>query len=414
MTQAAASPPRTRVAAQGWSARVGQWLRRAVRSDGPERHTLALIGKSTLAAGISWVIAHDLMQATSPAFAPFSAVLIMQVTVYRSVTQALRYVGAVSVGVALQAALGLLAGPDLLTFVLMTLFALAIGRWRPLGSQGSQVATAAFFAFSTYVSASSSDQALTQLGQIILLVFIGCGVGVLVNLLVLPPLRYRSAEYGIHTLAQSLCDLLSDIYPALRQEEGLEKEHTAHWRQRAASLGSMVTQAQTSMNTARESIYYNPRRLFRRKHGHHVTFDGYQAVVDALERVSYQVASMTRSLDQEQNEDEDERSGHEHRHFFHGYGDFLASLAHITGLFGEVDEDHLQAQAQQLCKSAGEAQEVHKRLTQCAQDSSLRLSDPSYPYGILLAEAARLMDEFQYTCDVLQHGVDHATQRPSH
>lgn len=411
MTQAAASPPRTRVAAQGWSARVGQWLRRAARSDGHERHTLALIGKSTLAAGISWVIAHDLMQATSPAFAPFSAVLIMQVTVYRSVTQALRYVGAVSVGVALQAALGLLAGPDLLTFVLMALFALTIGRWRPLGSQGSQVATAAFFAFSTYVSASSSDQALKQLGQIILLVFIGCGVGVLVNLLVLPPLRYRSAEYGIHTLAQSLCDLLSDIYPALRQEEGLEKERTAHWRQRAASLGSMVTQAQASMNTARESVHYNPRRLFRRKHGHHVTFDGYQAVVDALERVSYQVASMTRSLDQGQNEDE--RSGRDHRRFFHAYGDFLASLAHITGLFGEIDEDHLQDQAEQLCASAGEAQEIHNRLTQGAQDSSLRLSDPSCPYGILLAEAARLMDEFQYTCDVLQQGVAHATQQPS-
>ncbi|MET7921559.1 aromatic acid exporter family protein [Streptomyces avermitilis] len=411
MTQAAASPPRTGVVAQGRPARVGQWLRRAARSDGPERHTLALIGKSTLAAGISWVIAYDLMQATSPAFAPFSAVLIMQVTVYRSVTQALRYVGAVSVGVALQAALGLLAGPDLLTFVLVALFALAIGRWRPLGSQGSQVATAAFFAFSTYVSASSSDQALTQLGQIILLVLIGCGVGVLVNLLMLPPLRYRSAEYGIHTLAQSLCDLLSDIYPALRQEEGLEKERTAHWRQRAASLGSMVTQAQASMNTARESIYYNPRSLFRRKHGHHVTFDGYQAVVDALERVSYQVASMTRSLDQEQ--DEDDRNGREHRRFFRAYGDFLASLADITGLFGEIDEDHLQDQAQQVCKSAGEAQEVHKRLAQGAQDSSLRLGDPSYPYGILLAEAARLMDEFQYTCDVLQQGVDHATQHPS-
>ncbi|WP_371789820.1 aromatic acid exporter family protein [Streptomyces sp. NBC_01471] len=411
MAQSAASPPRARAAAQGRSARVRQWLRRAAGSDGHERHTLELIGKSTLAATISWLIAYDVMHAVSPAFAPFSAILIMQVTVYQSVTQALRYVGAVSAGVALQAALGLLAGPDLLTFALVALVALSIGRWRPLGSQGPQVATAALFAFSTYVSASSSGQALTQLGQIILLVFIGCGVGVLVNLLVLPPLRYRSAEYGIHTLAQSLCDLISDIYPALKEEEGLEKERTAHWRRRAASLGSIVAQAQSSVNTARESIYYNPRQLFRRKHGHHVTFDGYQAVVDALERVSYQVASMTRSLDQEQ--DEDERTGQEQRRFYHAYGDLLASLAHITGLFIEIDEDRLTDQAKQLCKAASEAQEVYQQLAKDAQAGSLRISDPSYPYGILLAEAARLMHEFQYTCDILQHGVDHRAQQKS-
>ncbi|WP_371793705.1 FUSC family protein [Streptomyces sp. NBC_01471] len=161
MAQSAASPPRARAAAQGRSARVGQWLRRAAGSDGHERHTLELIGKSTLAATISWLIAYDVMHAVSPAFAPFSAILIMQVTVYQSVTQALRYVGAVSAGVALQAALGLLAGPDLLTFALVALVALSIGRWRPLGPQGPQVATAALFAFSAYVSASSSGQALT-------------------------------------------------------------------------------------------------------------------------------------------------------------------------------------------------------------------------------------------------------------
>lgn len=165
------------------------------------------------------------------------------------------------------------------------------------------------------------------------------------------------------------------------------------------------------MNTARESIYYNPRQLFRRKHGHHVTFDGYQAVVDALERVSYQVASMTRSLDQEQ--DEDERTGQEQRRFYHAYGDLLASLAHITGLFIEIDEDRLTDQAKQLCKAASEAQEVYQQLAKDAQAGSLRISDPSYPYGILLAEAARLMHEFQYTCDILQHGVDHRAQQKS-
>ncbi|MFD6994523.1 hypothetical protein [Streptomyces sp. NPDC059943] len=58
------------------------------------------------------MITHDLLDATSPAFAPFSAVLLMHVTNYRSLSQALRYVGAVTAGVLVQAGLVYLAGPD--------------------------------------------------------------------------------------------------------------------------------------------------------------------------------------------------------------------------------------------------------------------------------------------------------------
>ncbi|MFC9502940.1 aromatic acid exporter family protein [Streptomyces sp. NPDC057002] len=404
MTEAAAGAPRPQAASPGRPARVRQWFGRA-GSDGHERHTLALIGKSTLAAAVSWVIARDVMAAQSPAFAPFSAVLIMQVTVYQSLVQALRYVGAVAVGVGLQGVLGLLAGPHLLTFALMTLAALAIGRWRPLGSQGSQVATAAFFAFSTYVAATSDAQRWSQLGQIIVLVLIGCGIGVVVNTLVLPPLRYRSAEYGVHTLAHSLCDLIGDMYPALREGKP-DEERTRHWRRRASHLAPIVRQAQSSVHTAWESTFYNPRRLWRR-HRHRTSFDGYQAVVDALERVSDQVASMTRSLDQWN----DAHADREGIGFARSYGEFLASLARIAELLGQVDEDRLRDQAHQLCEAAAEAQRCRDRLEDDARAGSLPLSDPAQPYGILMAEATRLTDEFQHTCDVLKHGVDtaHAT-----
>ncbi|MGA6162911.1 aromatic acid exporter family protein [Amycolatopsis magusensis] len=391
---------RTTVARQGLVARIRQWFGRA-KSDSHERHTLALIGKSALAATVSWVIAYDFLHARSPAFAPFSAVLIMQVTVYQSFVQSLRFVGAVAAGVALQLVLGLLAGPGVVTFVLMTVTALLIGRWRPLGSQGSQVVTAAFFAFSTYVSASTEVERFTQLGQIILLVVLGCGTGVLVNLLILPPMRYRSAEHGIHTLAHSLCDLLSDVHPALR-EGLLDEERTSHWRQRAAQLGPLSGQAQSAVRTAKESVYLNPRRLFRR-HSHHTEFTGYQAVIDALERVTYQVGSMTRSLNQWHSK---ENPGD----FLPHYGDFLAAIAEIMHTFTDLDEDRLHEQAPHLCAAADEARRRHQLLADYAAHSDLPVSDPSHPYGILLAEATRLLDEAQHTCDVLQHEVDTPTR----
>lgn len=47
----------------GRFARIGQWWRRALGSDGPERHTALLIGKSTLAATIAWEISSELLNA---------------------------------------------------------------------------------------------------------------------------------------------------------------------------------------------------------------------------------------------------------------------------------------------------------------------------------------------------------------
>ncbi|GAA5610912.1 hypothetical protein Spla01_02058 [Streptomyces platensis] len=394
------SERRMRPARPGRMARVRQWWGRALGSEGHERTTVLLIAKGTLASTIAWVISYHLLHAQSPAFAPFSAVLIMQVTVYQSLLQSSRYVGAVVAGVAVQAALGFLVGPEVLTFALVAAVALTIGRWPALGSQGSQVATAAFFAFSTYVSATSTLDASTQLGQIILLVLIGCGVGVLVNVTVLPPLRYRSAEYGIRTLAHALCDLVSDIYPVLRAG-GLDEESTGRWRSRAEQTGELVAQARTGLRMARESLHYNPRRLVRRGRPH-TGFEGYAAVLEALERTLGQVAALTRSLDR-WSADEDR---HRHGDFLASYADFLEALSRITRVFADLDEDRLGDQAPELCQLADEAQDYRRRLAEEAERGELPLADPGRPYGVLVIEAARLMEEFQYTCDVLQHHVD--------
>ncbi|MGW3012576.1 aromatic acid exporter family protein [Streptomyces sp. NPDC001219] len=393
------SERRTPVARPGRVARVRRWWGRALGSEGHERTTVLLIAKGTLAATIAWVISAHVLNAQSPAFAPFSAVLIMQVTVYQSLLQSSRYVAAVVAGVAVQAALGFLVGPEVLTFALVAVVALTIGRWPALGSQGSQVATAAFFAFSTYVSATSALDKVTQLGQIILLVLIGCGVGVVVNVTVLPPLRYRSAEHGIRTLAHALCDLVSDVYPALR-ERGLDEERTGRWRSRADQTGELVTQARTGLRMAQESLHYNPRRIFRRRA--HTDFQGYAAVLEALERTLRQFTALTRSLDKWSADEDRYRYGA----FLASYADFLESLSRITRVFADLDEDRLGDQVRRLRELADRAQNCRRQLAERAERDDLPLTDPGRPYGVLVIEAARLMEEFQYTCDVLRHHVD--------
>ncbi|MGW3800677.1 aromatic acid exporter family protein [Streptomyces clavifer] len=381
----------------GRFAALTHWWRRAFSYSGDERDTLLVIGKSALAATLAWATSSYALDASSPAFAPFSAVLIVQVTVYRSVVQSLRYVGAVVAGVLVQAALGFLAGPDLLTFVLVALIALTIGRWPLLGVQGPQVATAAFFAFSTYTSSSGDSERFSQLGEIVLLVLIGCAIGTAVNVLVAPPLRYRSAEYSIRSLAHTLHGLLADMYPVLA--EGVpDQDSTGQWRARAARTGGMIEQARTGLRTAKESALLNPRRLMLRYRGH-PGFQGYEAVLGALERTLYQVAALARGLDRYREEDEARRP------FLLRYAAFLESVGAVAEVLTTLDETTLLPQAEELDLLTDRAEARRDEVIEETRRLSLSLADPSAPYGVLVTEATRLLEEFRYTSDVLLHAA---------
>lgn len=383
--------------------RMREWFARAKRSDGPERQTVELVLKSALAATVAWFVANNLIAADSPAFAPFSAVVIMQVTVYQSLLQSLRYVAAVCVGVALQGGLGLAFRPGVVTFALVALAALVISQWRRLGAQRTQVATAAFFAFSMYVSGSGTAERLTQLGQIVLLVLIGCGIGVVVNVVVLPPLRYRGAEHGVRALASALRSLIDDIGQAVRDGD-LDEEHTAEWRSRAARLRPINDQARASLETARESLYLNPRLLLARR-GRRTSFTGYEELLEALQRITYQVGSLTRCLDQNATEIADGGG------FLREYAGLLGHLSRVAGVLAELDEDRLSGQAGELCAATEEAERARARLADAGAHDDVPLDDPTRPYGLLLIEATRLTEEFRHTSEALSAEVSPRSAR---
>ncbi|WP_256107290.1 aromatic acid exporter family protein [Streptomyces sp. ODS05-4] len=383
-----------------WAASCGSWLKRALRAPGHERNTALLVGKSALAATLAWWVAYDLLNAASPAFAPFSAVLIMNATIYRSVWQALRYTAAVTVGVAVQAAVGFVAGPDLFAFVLVAVIALCLGQWPALGEQRSQVATAAFFAFSTYVTATSTGERVSQLGQIIVLVLVGCGVGLAVNLCVAPPLRYRSAEHGLRALAAEVEALLDDMSDGLCTGD-VDAERARQWRAAGESAQRAVGQARAGLSTAENSLPFNPRRLLPAHRGY-LSFERYRQSVDALERAVYQLGSLTRSLGRWR----ETENTYTYAPALRAYADFAGSLRDIAHIVAALDSDTLAEQAEEMCRLASIAQEALDKVLSTAREDALPLSDASRPYGVLVVEAGRLMEEFQNTCDVLKDTAD--------
>ncbi|MGN0121112.1 MAG: aromatic acid exporter family protein [Streptomyces albidoflavus] len=399
--------------------RVAEWGRQLRRPESSARRSLLLVLKSALAATLSWLVSYELMNATSPAFAPFSAVLMVQVTVYQSVVQSLRYVGAVAAGVAVQAVLGLSAGPDLVTFALVALVALVISRWRLLGAQGSQVATAAFFAFATYTGVSDNIDQVKELGQIVLLVLIGSAVGVGVNVLIAPPLRYRSAEWGIRALAQEIHDLLDAMAPELG-EGTPDADTTQGWRNRADRTDTLISQSREGLRTARESLRLNPRPWARRRR-RTITFEAYDRTMEALVRMISQVAAITRSLDQqhqdEEQEQEQEREREQEREeesspdrdyvpFLRAYATFLSSVVDFTEILATLDEDHLRDQAGRLDEAADGLERCRREVVRTTEDRGLSLTDPTEPYGVLVVEATRLSEECRYTAQVLARSAE--------
>ena len=405
MTAETTAPSRAGSALRDRWDRTAAWMGRAVSSSGSERESVVIVLKGALAAWLSWLIAHDLLGATSAAFAPFSAVWMMQVTVYQSLVQSLRYVAAVSAGVALQAVCGVVIGPDLVTFAVVALAALAIARWPALGGQGTQVATAAFFAFTTYLAATTVSDRLTQLGELIVLVLIGSAIGVVVNLLALPPMRYRDPEYGVRRLAHALTTILEDIGPALR-DGTLDEERTGQWRTRSADLGRIVSQARAAVETARESRYYNPRRLLPHNRQYHY-FRGYDMVLDTLERVSHQLASLIRALDHSP-----EGSQTPARDYRLRYADCMDAVAALARVFGEVEESELRRQTERLHDLLEHAEQRAAALDRSAERLEASLtSRGGPPYGVLLIEVHRLLEEFRHATDVLTRSFPEAAPR---
>ncbi len=391
------------MAAVDFLKRAGRAGAAVVRHPGHERNLVLLVLKSALAATVSWWLAKEVLDFESPAFAPFSALLAVNTTVDTSIRQALRYTAAVTVGVTVQAVAGFLLGPGLSVFLVVAVVALAIGQWKGLGEQSAQVPTAAFFAFSAFTSASTTVTRATMLGEIVALVLVGCGIGLVVNVCLAPPLRYRSAEQGLRSFACEIRGLLRAVAEGLEAGE-YAPERTREWRAGGERAHRAAVQARAALETGDASLRRNPRRLLP-SHRRITGFHRYRQVLSAMDRVVYQLNSLIRSLEQWRETENTYSSAP----LLTAYSVYLATLADAVDVLTELDLDRIPERTRRL----READEVEERALEevlgQADRQELPLTDPHRPFGVLVVEATRLLEELRYVADALdaaeQQGV---------
>ncbi|MFE1781676.1 aromatic acid exporter family protein [Streptomyces sp. NPDC059506] len=309
--------------------RAGQVCRhlgRAVRRPGDERDDVLLQAKAVLAVVAAWSLASWLLPPGVTTFAPFTALLALQGTVYRSLWQSLRYMGAVVVGVVLAAGFGTTAGVHAWSLAVLMVFALAAARLQPLGAQRTQVPVTAVFAFAA--GGGQLDYSL----HLVAAVVIGVGCGLAVTVFWAPPTRYRSAAEAVDRLSSEVCGLLSDISRTLRETTPGERE-AREWADRAARIGTTARRARETVESGEESARLNPRRVLN---GGRRSLEDHHAVINTLERVGAQAQSVARGLSYAAGSDHYDALA---RDFLTGYADLLADTAAAARRFGRQDRD---------------------------------------------------------------------------
>ena len=246
---------------------------------------LQLALKAALAAGIAFAIAPFMpgSAADYPYYAPLGALVAMYENVAGSMRQGLQTLVGLAIGVGLAFMLFSLGEPSPLTVAVVMGLGVILAGLPKIGSGRDWIPTAALLVL--LVGGHNPDTFsfgyLFQMG-------VGVTVGIVVNLLVFPPLHFRAAALSIAELRLALAQQLWDMAKALRESWPPEHED---WSRRSDALAAHARSVRLAVEKADASRQANPRR---RLHPRDMDLD-YRNLRD-LERMTFHVQDVTQVL----------------------------------------------------------------------------------------------------------------------
>jgi len=211
--------------------------------------------KLTLAAVLAYVLAGAFDTSPDRVLAPLTALLVVQLTLFQTLTHALGRIVSVLAGVVLAVAVADLLGVSWWSFGLLVLASLLVGRLLRLKEYLLEVPISAMIVLALGGSASGATGRVVE-------TLLGGAAGLLTNLLVAPPLHVRSAEDAVGRLAGRLAAFLDELSDDLRA--GWSREAADRWLDRARALGSDVERVDRDLDRAEESVRLHPRGVAAR------------------------------------------------------------------------------------------------------------------------------------------------------
>ncbi|MFD5746262.1 aromatic acid exporter family protein [Streptomyces sp. NPDC127033] len=206
--------------------------------------------RSTAAATISYVVAVRLSSEPAPLTAPLTALLVVQVTLYSTLTTGIRRVNAVVAGVLVASAFSVLVGLTWWSLGLIILASLVVGRIVRVSEFVPEVAISAMLVLGVpRVASTAWDRVLETL--------IGAVVGLLFNFLLAPPVWVATAGESVEGLARRMRQLLLRIGEGLT--EPIPVEHAASRLHEARRLDHDISEVDAALRQAEDSVRLNPR-----------------------------------------------------------------------------------------------------------------------------------------------------------
>jgi aromatic acid exporter family member 1 len=206
------------------------------------------IARLVIPAMLAYLLAQALLPAPAPLLAPLTALLVVQVSLYRTMRSAAQRVISVTAGVIVAVVLVGLLGFSWWSLGVAIAAALLIGLVLRLGDHILEVPISAMLILQLGTETAAADRVVETL--------IGAGVG-LVASLIASPVRVQPAEEAITDLSRSMATLLDQMADGLREPPG-ERAVTS-WLERSRELGAEIQRVDSALAEAEESARLNPR-----------------------------------------------------------------------------------------------------------------------------------------------------------
>ena len=250
-----------------------------------DRTPLLQVIKTAVAASLAWFLCLLILPGDLPIFGTIAAILVVQPSINQSFSKALERTVGVIAGVII-ASVGL-AFFEVTSWLILgsILVALLVGwAFRLSQSTTAQIPISALLVLT--IGAQTSGYAVERILETVL----GAAIAVVVNVIVVPPVRLGPAQDAIARLGAEVANSLDDLGRLIARPSTVEERTSALVSARL--LRPMQTRAAAAVTSAEESLRFNPRRS-----AHRTSLERDSELLDTLQVLVLRVPGMIRALD---------------------------------------------------------------------------------------------------------------------
>jgi uncharacterized membrane protein YgaE (UPF0421/DUF939 family) len=226
---------------------------------GTSRSPLLQVLKTSVAVIVAWLLSNLLLGQQLPIFAAIAALLVVQPSVNQSLGKGIERSVGVILGVLLAYGAGIVFGGStwiVLGIVVVSLLLAWALRLTP--GSANQIPISAMLVLAIG-GAQNTGYAVERVVETL----IGCGVGLLINALIVPPVFSAPAHHAVVRLANMIAATLDALSIALSKPQ--TRVQLATLLDNARALRPLQLEAQDAVTSAEESLLLNPRRGAHRK-----------------------------------------------------------------------------------------------------------------------------------------------------